>query len=368
MSLERQMISTKTRVNDTDLFDETRGYEDEPTVQLAKGLTLDEIRDAKKLYNLFNELWGLCLVFGPRGAGKDLFGNWLSYTIKRYFPQKRILRDERPRRLYGEYAGLFNESVLAEDLARMRGIAKGVGISQRGEVLEKAADDWVTAKGQVLLKNSVLYLTEFWRYCYNRNPSNPMNKTMGGIHKESRHLDCLILGTSQQISDLDRFTCLPFVDWKVICSRASPKVNKTGFVFWVQKVKYDKRMMVLLSIGRPFPIPVDAGKPRSYLGDGRIIIRKSKYQPKNEEERVYQPENEEERVVLDVLNEGIDKYEGLVDYIETYGDMNEGEILATLKELKFVKRKRVIDYPCFFGIFNSKSAPQMRTSLKSVEV
>ena len=358
MILEReQMTITRTRVADPDLFDENKGYEDEASVQLAEGLTPEETNQAKILYNLFNELWGLCLVVGPPGAGKDLFGNWLSYTLKRYFPWKRIMRDEKPRKLYGEYAGLFNESVLAEDLARMRAVAKGVGIAELGAVMEKAADDWVTKEGRVLLKNSVLYLTEYWRYCYKREPHNPMNKTMGGIAKEKRHLDCLILGTTQQVEDLDRFTCLPWVDWKVICSRASPKVNKTGFVFWVQKVKYDKRMMVLLSIGRPFPIAVDAGKPRSYLGDGLIVVRKPKYIP----------ETEEERVVLTVLNEGMTKYDELVNYIETYGDMGEGEILATLKELAFVRRKRAITYPCYFLIFNSKSAPQMRTALKSVE-
>lgn len=354
--MERQMNSTKTRVASHDLFDETLGYEDEAGIRLAEGLTPRDINQAKILYNLFNELWGLCLVVGPPGAGKDLFGNWLSYTLKRFFPWKRILRDEKPRKLYGEYAGLFNESVLADDLARMRAVAKGVGIAQLGEVMEKAADDWVTNKGRVLLKNSVLYLTEYWRYCYKREPHNPMNKTMGGIVKEKRHLDCLILGTTQQIEDLDRFTCLPWVDWKVICARSTK--NKTGFVFFVQKVKYDKRMMVLLSIGRPFPIAVDAGRPRSYLGDGRIIVRKPKYTP----------ETEEERVVLTVLNEGITKYDELVNYIETYGDMGEGEILATLKELAFVRRKRTISYPCYFLIFNSKSAPQMRTSLRSVEV
>jgi len=358
MNLEtRQINITKNRAVDTDLFDETRGYEDEAGVQLAEGLTPAEINQAKILYNLFNELWGLCLVVGPPGAGKDLFGNWLSYTIKRFFPWKRIMRDEKPRRLFGEYAGLFNDSVLAEELAKMRLIAKGGGVTDYNNRLEKAADDWVTKEGRVLLKNSVLYLTEFWRYCYKREPHNPMNKTMGGIHKEKRHLDTLILGTTQQVEDLDRFTCLPWVDWKVICSRASPKVNKTGFVFWVQKVKYDKRMMVLLSIGRPFPIPVDAGKPRSYLGDGRIIVRKPKYTP----------ETEEERVVLAVLNEGMTKYDELVDYIRTYGDMGEGEILATLKELAFVRRKRVISYPCYFLIFNSKSAPQMRTTLRIQE-
>lgn len=359
MSLEKTQINiTKSRVKDSDLFDETAGYEDEASVRLAEGLTPEETKRALVLYHLFNELWGLCLVVGPAGAGKDLFGNWLSYTLKRFFPWKRVLRDEKPRKLYGEYAGLFNESVLAEDLARMRAVAKGVGVAERNGVMEKAADDWVTTTGRVLLKNSVLYLTEFWRYCYKREPHNPMNKTLGGIHKERRHLDCLILGTTQQVEDLDRFTCLPWVDWRVICTRASAKVNKTGFVFWVQRVKYDKRLQVLISIGRPFPIPIDAGKPRSYLGDGRIIVGKPKYTP----------ESEEERVVLTVLNEGMTKYDELVDYIVEYGDMDEGEILATLKELAFVKRKRVVSYPCYFLLFNSKSVPQMRTSLKSVEV
>ena len=360
MILERQMITTRTRetrIVDPDLFDDTAGYEDEANVKLAEGLTPDETKQATVLYNLFNELWGLCLVTGEPGAGKDLFGNYLSFTLKRYFPWKRVLRDEKPRRLYGEYAGLFNDSVLAEELARMRSMTKGMEISQRGKVLEKAADDWVTDKGQVLLKNSVLYLTEFWRYCYKRNPGDPMNKTMGGIHKEKRHLDCLILGTTQQVEDLDRFTCLPWVDWKVICTRASAKVNKTGFVFWVQRVKYDKRLQVLLSIGRPFPIPIDAGKPRSYLGDGRIIIRKPKYIP----------ETEEERIVLEVLLAGADRYDELVDYIETYGDMRESEILATLKELAFVKRKRTVSYPCYFGLFNSKSVPQIKTALRSLK-
>ena len=355
MSLERRMISTKTRITKPDLFDETAGYEDEASVELAKGLTLGERNQALVLYHLFNELWGLCLVVGPAGAGKDLFGNWLSYTLKRFFPWKRILRDEKPRKLFGEYAGLFNDSVLAEDLARMRAVAQGVGIAQLGQVMEKAADDWVTKEGQVLLKNSVLYLTEFWRYCYKRDPHNPMNKTMGGIHKEKRHLDCLILGTTQQVEDLDRFTCLPWVDWKVICARSTK--NKTGFVFFVQKVKYDKRLQVLISIGRPFPIAIDAGKPKSYLNDGRIIVRKPNYMP----------ETEEERIVLDVLKAGADKYNELVAYIETNGDMDSGEILATLKELKFVKRKRAVDYACFFSLFNSKSAPSLKTALKAVQ-
>jgi len=348
-------VETPSRKNNSDnaeLFDESAGYEDETGVRFASGLTLDERRQATILYRLFNELWGVCLVVGDPGAGKDLLGNYLSYMIKRSFPWKRILRDEKPRQLFGEYAGLFNEDILREDLIRMREVARGVKISLVDALMEKAADDWVSSRGQVLLKNSVLYLTEYWRYCYNREPHNPMNKTMGGIHKEKRHLDVLVIGTGQLETELDKKTCLPWVDWKVTCTRSM--TNKTGFVYFIQKVKYDRRLNILAPLGRPYPMAIDAGKPRSKLGDGKIYLRRGNYTP----------ETEEERVVLEVIKAGYDNYENIVDLIETQGDMTEREILATLKELKFRKHKRVLDYPCWFGLYNSKSAPQMKTSLK----
>jgi len=345
----RQDLSQR---NAARLFDESVGYDDETGVRVAAGLSSDEMKQAATLYNLFNELWGLVIVVGVPGTGKDTFGNYLSHRLKRYFPWKRIWRDEMPRALYGPYAGLFNDQVLVEDLERMREAAKGVGATKIDAALEKAADDWVTSKGTVMLKTSVLYLTEFWRYCYRRTPHSPMNKTMGGIHKVKRHLDTLIIGTVQLPGDLDRKTCLPFVDWQVTCARSAR--DTTRFTFFVRKVKYDKHRDILEPIGKPFPIPVDAGKPRSFLGDGKIVVRKHDYEP----------QSEEERVVLEALEDGLNSYEELVNELETHGDMEEWETLATLKELKFRRTKRVIDYPCDFGLFNSKSAPQIHTSLK----
>jgi hypothetical protein len=344
-------------INSESLYDDAKGYDSDIPVRLSQGLSEIEQRQARTLYNLFNELWGLMIVVGDPGSGKDTFGNYLSYTLKRYFPWKRVLRDEKPRKLYGEYAGLFNESVLAGDIARMKEAAKGVGITKLDDVLEKAADEWVAGSGQVLLQNSILYLTEFWRYCYNREPHNPMNKTMGGIHKMKRHLDCLIIGTVQLASDLDKKTCLPWIDWRVTCVRS--RADTTSYTFIVEKVKWDRRKESLITIGRPFAIPVDAGKPRSFIGDGKIVIKKPNYIP----------ENEEERVVLDVLKSGVDNYEQLVDILETDGDMSKSETLMTLKELglKLInsRPKFVIDYPCYYHIFNSKSPPQITTRLKA---
>jgi len=343
-----------TRINE-DLFDESSGYDDETGVRFASGLTPDERHQATILFRLFQELWGVCLVVGDPGTGKDVFGNYISYQIKHFFPWKRILRDEKPRKLYGEYAGLFNEAVLSEDLARMREVAKGVSIKRVDEAMEKVADTWVVERGQVMLKNSVLYLTEYYRYCYSREPHNPMNKTMGGIHKMKRHLDCLVIGTAQLETELDKKTCLPWVDMKVTCTRSVR--NKTGFAYYIHKVKYDRRLDMLTPISSPFLMRIDAGKPRTNLGDGKIVIKKPNYTP----------ENEEERIILDVIREGYDTYEPIVELLETEGDMSEDEVLETLKELKFRRSKRVLEYPCWFGIYNSKSAPQMRTSLKVME-
>jgi hypothetical protein len=336
-----------------ELFDESSGYEDDVGIRLAPNLSPEDRKMATALYWLFNELWGFILVVGDPGTGKDVFANWLSYKLKTWFPWLRVLRDERPRRLYGEYAGIFDANLLKTDLAAMSAAANGARATDIDRILEEQAQRWVEAKGKALLMNSLLYLTELWRYMGCRDPHQPMNKTLGGLLKEKRHMGMLMLGTTQLASELDKFTCKPWIDWKVTCSR-SP-TNKTSFVYFVQKVKYDRRMDALVpTSARPFPIAFDAGKPRTNLGDGRIVIRK----------QGYQAQTEEERVVLAALSSGIETYEELVDVLDDEGDMLESETLATLKDLKFNKRKMVLAYPDYFGLFNSRSAPQIKTSVK----
>ncbi len=355
------MASTKTTsANVPGLFDDSAGYESDVGVRFAENLAPEERRRATIIYNLFNELWGVAVVKGDPGTGKDLFGNYLQYNLKQWFPWKRILRDEKPRSLFGSYDGLFNEQVIVSDLKKMRDIAKGTKTAEVDTIMEKVADDWVGGAGEVLLKNSVLYLTEYWRYCYNREPHNPMNKTMGAIQKTKRHLSTLIIGTTQLIEELDKRTSLPWIDWRVTCSRS--RVNPTGFTYFVEKVKYDRRLEMLIALpGRPFPISFDAGKPRSDMGDGKIVIKR----------RNYKPETEEERIILDALEAGCSNYEELVNFLETEGDMSEWETLTTLKELGLKlpgrRPKFAIFYPCYFWVYNSKSAPQLKTTLRVSE-
>jgi len=343
---------------DDDLFDESAGYEDDTGIKLAKGLTERDRKQATLIYRLFNGLWGLCIVRGDPGAGKDTFLNWFLYTCKRFFPSKRILRDEKPRKLFGTYTGLFNEEQIKDDLDQMRGVATGVGIGQMDAVLEKAADKWVNSeRAKVMLQSSIVGLTEYWKYVYNREPHKPINKTMGAIHKMGRHFDTLIIGNTQLESDLDKKTCKPFVNWRVTCTRSQR--DTTRYTFILEKVKYDRRMDMIIPIGRPFAIPVDAGKPRAYIGNGKIIIKKPGYRP----------ETTEEAIILEAVKAGLDTYEGLVAFLEEAGAMSEFEVLATLKELclNLMPKKRpkmVLQFPCVYGLFNSRSAPNLKTNIR----
>ena len=357
-TMVQDMTPTKIKEElDDNLYDETKGYEDETGIIFAPNLTLDERHRATVLYRLFNELVGVILVTGDPGTGKDTFGNYLQYNLKNFFPHKRIIRDEKPRRIFGKYDGLFNENIIQSDLKTMNDIAKGAKKKDIEETVQKAADDWVKGAGEVLLKNGVLYLTEYWRYCDHAH-RDAMSKTMGGIQRMKRHLDLLIIGTSQLVDDLDKKTALEWVDWRVTCTRSS--VNLTGFTYWVQRVKYDKRNEELVSLrSKPFPISFDAGKPRSNMGDGKIVLLKPKYIPINEEERI----------VLDVIKAGADNYEEIVEFLEDEGDMSEFETLDTIKRLclklpGMARAKNVIAYPCYFFLYNSKSAPQLKSTVR----
>jgi hypothetical protein len=348
------MINT---IDKPELYDQSRGYDDETGIRFRPGLSDLEKKRATIIYRLFNELWGLCIVTGDPGTGKDAFLNYITYKIKTWFPHKRILRDERPRELYGSYDGVFDEEIIYNDIKSMKRISKGEKLSEEElQSQEKAIDDWLKGAGEVKLKNSVLYLTEYWKYCYNRENTSPMNKTMGGIHKVARHLDCLVFGSVQNPLELDRYTSLPWVNWQVICTKSS--ANITGFTYFVYKVKYDKRKHVLNPQGTPFPIPVDMGLPRSELGDGKIIIKR----------RDYIPENEEERVVLEVIKAGVNIYEDIVSILTQESEMEENEISDTIKKLGLklpgFRPKMVLDYPCYFKLYNSKSAVALNTSIR----
>lgn len=333
-----------------ELFDYSIGYDDDPVLEFDQNLPEWLLEYAIKYYKLFNGLWGLAVASGMPGNGKDLLFNHISWVIKTAFP-KKLMRDEKPRELFGLYDGIFNDLSLKEDLDRMREVSKGVKtLTERNELLAKAADDWVSSTGEVMLKNSVLYLTELWRYCSKRDPHNPMNKTMGGIFKMKRHMDLLTLGTIQLMSDIDRFTCIPFIDWEIKAYKS--KVNPTGYVYLVYKCQYTGLRKGLINSDMPIDIiRLDGAQPVDYLGEPVTIIDAEYKGNKNEQK------------LLDAINSGIDTYEGLLAELK-YRNTNVLSIMKSLYSTRIIrKQKPVINYGCWFRLYNSKSAPNIKTNV-----
>ena len=345
-----------------ELYDESLGYDDETGIKFAPGLSPLDRKRATLLYRLFNELWGLCIVTGDPGTGKDTFCNYITHRIKTYFPWKKILRDERPRPLYGPYAGLFDDNMLVKDIKAMTRISKGKITPEEENLLDRKIDDWLHGAGEVLLKNSVLYLSEYWKTCGRLESTSPMCKTIGGIHRLGRHLDCLVFGSVQDPQDLARQQSLRWVNWQVYCRKSSQ--NITGFNYYVYKMKWDKRRDTLTPMPLnqiPFLIPLDAGVPRKELGDGIIRIRRGDYVP----------ENDHEYNVLEVIKSGVNVYEDIVNLLVQEKVMSQQEIGDTVKKLGLkipgYRPKMVLDYPCYFKIYNSKSAVALNTSVKFEE-
>lgn len=328
-----------------DLFDYSAGYDSEPDVKINDKLSSWIIEEGIKYYNLFSTpptgLCGVTVLSGNVGNGKDLTGNYLSWVINNVFPNKRLLRDEKPRELFGLYDGLFNEEVLHEDLNKMRELTKSskMTLTERNALLDQAADDWVSSTGQVMLKNSVLYLTEFWRYLNLREPFNPMNKTMGGVHRVKRHLDLLVIGTIQLITDLDKRNALPFIDWRIMCRRSSN--NPTGFMGYVYKFQYNmNRQRIEMSSSPIEIIKVDGAKPITELGESITIL-----------DDAYKG-NKYDQKVIDAIESGIVTFEDLKNEVK----FSKNSDISVLKILKNLFVNKVVTYGCFFKVYNSKSA------------
>ena len=201
---------------DGKLYDETEAsWDDWP---LAEGLSEDEIDEAEFMrpYTL-----GLMIVSGMLGSGKDTFSTMWSWLIKHYFPGRHVLRDEKPRRLFGDYTP-FTLQLLMGDLDRMRKEATGdfkqtLDEMSPAERTEALVQEWVKRRGHGLLQYSVIHLTEFWKYMDCHRTGSKTNHILGALIKNTRHLDMLIIGNAQIVNELDRQRCLPYVNYEVRC-------------------------------------------------------------------------------------------------------------------------------------------------------
>jgi len=160
---------------------------------------------------------GMMLVQGDEGAGKDIFLHLLAYKMRRYFG-KHVGLDQPPREafdgnlnwhwnnaeckweFYGEDGQYwkdchphfkFSPSVMTEVFSHIDGDD------------DEAFNIWWDEIGCNLLNNSVLGMSEFWRYVQRRRAMNKSNLMMGGLIRVHRHYNMLIIGNTQAIEDLD---------------------------------------------------------------------------------------------------------------------------------------------------------------------
>lgn len=250
--------------------DEHDGMDDFP---LREGLRWRSRKQANEIYRPIAR--GTMLVTGERGSGKDLFAFSTAFLNKYYFG-RRILFDTPPRQAFGDYVP-FDAGVMMREINKMAKASGVEGITATNdqneyeEFIEEAVKDWaLEGEGYVLLKNSVLYLSELKRYCYKRNPHNKFNKFIGSINSIVRHLDMLVIGTHVYENEIDKYTYLQYANIRARCSwcvsrehTTKVRVGMTGIIgadFAFGGVMYELP-----------PLYIDGIEPRTCL-DGKSFF------------------------------------------------------------------------------------------------
>lgn len=241
------------------------------SVQLNEGLTDEEVEDALDILrwiqgeNAFYGIAGLMLVTGAPRSGKGIFTNTFSWKIKRYFKDIRIVRDDHPTALYGNYE-FFNEDRLSNDLKVMFDVATdGKAAKKKPKFTSAQCEQWATEEGSSIMQKSVALFDEYWKYMYNRTPHSIMNKSLGGLNKMWGHTETLHIGVVQWVHDLDRFTCLPWVTHEVRCQMSSERAGTVEAHMY--HVKFNRRKMQLVLLDqKPVRIVIDGLKERPELG------------------------------------------------------------------------------------------------------
>lgn len=266
---ETRKVLIDLGIQEGELFDESPTVNDLYDIPLVEGLTEAEIVEANVWRRFY---YGVMLVTGKPGSGKGLWMMWLGHKMKRFFG-RRILLDFKPREPFGLYVP-FNENVLLGELDKIKEMAATPtpipkSISRSNEKLKKEiqalGEKWMSTKGEVYLRGTMLALDELKKYFHNRRPHNPMGITLGDAVTTHRHLDLLLVGATPLEREIDQFSFLPYVTHRVKCSwgidgKAHYNIFQT---VWIS----DKWGGGQLSVkGKAFRMSLDGGVPRDALG------------------------------------------------------------------------------------------------------
>jgi len=259
-------------------FDDSPEVDSLYELQLNPGLNSELLDYAEKFKYMTR---GIMIVTGMPGSGKDLWGNTVSWLVKTIFKGKKVFRDEIPRRLFGNYEE-FSEITVMNEFAQLSADLDDQMPSEikrsDAKTAKKMVDlsnQWMAKIGEERLHNSVLFMTEFWRYMHNRKPFSPIGMLLGAIVKRWRHLDLLLIGNAQQKRELDAISCLPYITHEVRCSWGINNPNAGGYRLY--PVKWVSSSGVLEVRGKSKKFRIDGKQPRDFLdGKGYFNLFNSK--------------------------------------------------------------------------------------------
>lgn len=256
---------TLTMDRNVPYYDDGPDLVEQGQIKLAEGLTDWEYEDADLLLPFTK---GVMIITGDPGSGKDLFGNVIAWKMKRYFG-KEVMRDEPPRRLFGPYIP-FDRNTINEDLSEMAEISASKDTNKAKYTrMTMLANEWLDFKGNELLRDKVMYITEFSSWMYNRASLSPINIFMGQILRRWRHFDLLVIGSTQLKSELDPKTCLPYVSHEVRCKWSSLRPDTGNYT--ICKVRSITNKGVVNVGGGIVPYRLDGGAARDSLDGARYF-------------------------------------------------------------------------------------------------
>ena len=146
---------------------------------------------------------------GDEGSGKDTWAFYFAYKMRRLFG-KTICMDIPPRKLFDNPKNWiwrekpfvpFSLSILQEELSAIKKKTKKE--LKVDLTWQEAFDRWMAETGAPVLTDSVILLSEFWKWAKKIRPTTNSVEVITALKKEYRHYQMMIVGNSPKFRDLE---------------------------------------------------------------------------------------------------------------------------------------------------------------------
>jgi len=134
---------------------------------------------------------------------------------------------------------------------------------------------WITSRGEVLLRNSVVGMDEFGNKYMSRlsSPTLGIKQDLLKLFNFWRHMHCLMIGAGVSLTDFDR-KGLDKATWEGRCSRLenndcfwSDNPDDIIIGFDLMPIKYDPMTDKIVKTGNKERMVINASDPKHILGD-----------------------------------------------------------------------------------------------------